>query len=142
MWLKRYHRDPHVLGGSLLLDRKPYSIIGVMPRSFQFPLEDSQLNQAELWVPMSLTPEELSENHAGFWGYQMVARIKDGVALRKQPRMPTGSPSRSYGVYLPRSLRSLSKVTSCRCSSMQSEKCVHCCGRCFRGRSRLADCLR
>ena len=81
MWLKRYHRDPHVLGRSLLLDRKPYSIIGVMPRSFQFPLEDAQLDQAELWVPMSLTPEELSEEHAGFWGYHMVARIKDGVAL-------------------------------------------------------------
>jgi predicted permease len=81
LWLKRYHRDPHVLGRSLLLDRKPYSIIGVMPRSFQFPLEDAQIDQAELWVPMSLTPEELSEEHAGFWGYHMVARIKDGVAL-------------------------------------------------------------
>src|ERR1700730_14132915 len=81
LWVNRYHREPNVLGRSLLLDRKPYSIIGVMPRSFQFPLEDAQLDQAELWVPMSLTPEELSEEHAGFWGYHMVARIKDGVAL-------------------------------------------------------------
>jgi putative ABC transport system permease protein len=30
---------------------------------------------------MSLTPDELSDQHAGFWGYQMVARLKDGVTL-------------------------------------------------------------
>jgi len=30
---------------------------------------------------MSLTPEELSEQHAGFWGYQMVARLRDGVTV-------------------------------------------------------------
>jgi predicted permease len=81
LWLSRYHRDPHVLGRMIVLDRKVYSIIGVMPRSFQFPLEDGQLDQAQLWVPLSLTPDELSDQHAGFWGYQMVARLKDGVTL-------------------------------------------------------------
>jgi len=38
MWLNRYHRDPHVLGNSIDLDRKTHTIIGVMPRSFEFPL--------------------------------------------------------------------------------------------------------
>ena len=79
LWLNRYQRDPHVLGRSIVLDRKPYTIIGVMPRSFQFPLEDGHLDQAQLWVPMSLTPDELSDQSAGFWGYQIVARLKDGV---------------------------------------------------------------
>jgi predicted permease len=83
LWLTRYHRDPAILGSSLTLDRGPYSIIGVMPRGFEFPLEDGHLDQAKLWVPMSLTPEELSEDHAGFWGYQMVARLKDGVTVKQ-----------------------------------------------------------
>src|SRR3984885_14944059 len=81
MWLNRYHRDPGVLGGSVILDRKNYSIIGVMPRSFEFPLVDGHLNQVQLWVPMSLTADELSDQQAGVWGYQMVARLKDGVTL-------------------------------------------------------------
>lgn len=81
VWLNRYHRDPHVLGSSMVLDRKAYSIIGVMPRSFEFPLQAGHLDQAQLWVPMSLTPDELSDDHAGFWGYHMVARRKDGVTL-------------------------------------------------------------
>lgn len=79
LWLTRYHRDPGVLGSSLVLDRRAYTIIGVMPRSFEFPFAEGPLNQARLWVPMSVTPEELSDEHAGFWGYQLVARLKGGV---------------------------------------------------------------
>jgi len=81
LWLDRHHRDPNVLGNSIDLDRKAYTIIGVMPRSFEFPLQAGHLEQAQLWVPMSLTPDELSDQSAGFWGYHMVARLKDGVTL-------------------------------------------------------------
>jgi len=81
LWMNRYHRDPHVLGSSIVLDRKAYSIIGVMPRSFEFPLVDGHLDQAQIWVPMSLTPEERSGANEGFWGYHMVARVNDGLTL-------------------------------------------------------------
>jgi len=81
LWLNRYHADPNVVGTSIGLDRKTYSIIGVMPRSFEFPPTAGRLDQAQLWVPMSLTPEELSDEHAGFWGYHMVARLKERVSL-------------------------------------------------------------
>jgi putative ABC transport system permease protein len=81
LWTERYHRDPGVLGSTIILDRKPYSVIGVMPRSFAFPLEFGRLNQAQVWVPLSLTPDELSDQHSGFWGYHMIARLKDGVTV-------------------------------------------------------------
>jgi predicted permease len=81
LWMNRYHRDPGVLGRSIDLDRKAYTIIGVMPRSFEFPLQPGLLNQSQIWVPMSLTPDELSDQSAGFWGYQMVARLKNGVTI-------------------------------------------------------------
>jgi len=81
LWLNRYHRDPRVLGSAIDLDRKSYTIIGVMPRSFEFPLQAGHLGQAQLWVPMSFTPEELSDQAAGAWRYSMVARLKDRVTL-------------------------------------------------------------
>jgi putative ABC transport system permease protein len=81
LWLNRFHRDPNVLGQSIDLDRKTYTIVGVMPRSFEFPLQTGRLNQAQLWVPMSFTPEEVSEENAGFFGFQMVARLRDGVSM-------------------------------------------------------------
>ncbi len=83
LWVNRYHRDPHVVGQSIELDRKAYSIIGVMPRSFEFPLLPGRLNQAQVWVPLSLTAEELSEKNVGAWMYRMVARVKDGVTMQQ-----------------------------------------------------------
>ncbi len=56
-------------------------MIGVMPRGFEFPLQAGRLDQAQLWVPLSLTPDELSDQHAGYWGYHMIGRLKDGVTV-------------------------------------------------------------
>jgi predicted permease len=83
LWTNRYHRDPHVVGQSLELDRKAYSIIGVMPRSFEFPLLPGRLNQAQVWVPLSLTADELSDKNVGAWAYRMVGRLKDGVTRQQ-----------------------------------------------------------
>ena len=38
MWRGRFNGEQNILGQKLLLDRKPYEIIGVMPREFEFPL--------------------------------------------------------------------------------------------------------
>ena len=81
LWSNRYHRDPGVLGSTMILDRKPYSVVGVMPRGFEFPLELGRLGQAQVWVPLSLTSDELSDQQTGFWGFQMIGRLKDGVTL-------------------------------------------------------------
>jgi predicted permease len=74
LWLTRYHSDPHVVGSPVVLNRRTYTIVGVMPRSFEF-------NDAELWTPLSLTPDELSDAAEGFWGYHMVGRLKPGVSV-------------------------------------------------------------
>jgi putative ABC transport system permease protein len=81
LWLNRFHRNEHVVGRPIVLDRKVYTIIGVMPRDFEFPLEPGRLDQAQLWVPMSFTPEDLADASAGLWGYHMVARLKDDVTV-------------------------------------------------------------
>jgi putative ABC transport system permease protein len=83
LWLERYHRDSAVLGQPIVLDRRTYSIIGVMPRDFEFPLQPGRLDQTQVWVPLSLTPEELSDTNAGHFGYQLVARVKDGVTMQQ-----------------------------------------------------------
>ncbi len=78
-WQSRFHGDRNIVGQKILLDRKPYIVIGVMPRNFEFPLVPGHLNRSELWVPMSFTEQELSQNSASNWSYQMVGRLKPGV---------------------------------------------------------------
>lgn len=78
MWHSRFGSDPHILGRKILLDRKPYEIIGVMPRSFEFPLVPGELNRSELWVPLSPSASEMGMGAAN-WCCGMVARLKPGV---------------------------------------------------------------
>ncbi|MGA2539623.1 MAG: ABC transporter permease, partial [Terracidiphilus sp.] len=77
-WRSRFHADTHILGQKISLDRKPYEIIGVMPRGFEFPLVPGHLNRSELWVPVSFTQPELAQG-AGAWAFYLVGRLKPGV---------------------------------------------------------------
>jgi putative ABC transport system permease protein len=79
-WRTRFHADPQIVGAKVLLDRKPYIVIGVMPRGFEFPLVPGQLNRSELWVPMSFRPDELASRSASNWSYQMIGRLKPGLS--------------------------------------------------------------
>jgi predicted permease len=89
-WNSRFHSDAHILGRKILLDRKPYEIIGVMPRQFEFPLVPGQLNRSELWVPMSFTQAELVQG-AGNWSYSMVGRLKPGVTAAQAQQDAAGA---------------------------------------------------
>jgi putative ABC transport system permease protein len=78
-WQSRFHGDAGILGKKILLDRKPYVVIGVMPRGFEFPLNPGHLNRSELWVPMSFQDTELVPSAAANWSYNMVGRLKPGI---------------------------------------------------------------
>ena len=39
LWQERFQGDLDILGKTIDLDRRPYAIIGVMPRDFEFPLD-------------------------------------------------------------------------------------------------------
>ena len=82
-WVNRFHRDEQILGTKILLDRKPYVVIGVMPRNFEFPLYSGQLNRVELWVPMSFRADELTPQAGANWSYQMIGRLKPGVSAQQ-----------------------------------------------------------
>jgi putative ABC transport system permease protein len=82
LWLNRFHRDPQIVGSAITLDRRAYTIVGVMPRSFDFPLLPGRVGQAQLWIPMSFTADELSPS-AGAWGIHLVARLRNGITLKQ-----------------------------------------------------------
>jgi predicted permease len=55
LWHGAFGSDPQVLGRVIRLNGLPYKIIGVMPRSFQFPSRETQL-----WVPVALRTGEFT----------------------------------------------------------------------------------
>jgi len=81
LWVKRYNHDPRILGSTITLSRRNYTIVGVMPAGFEFPVTLGRLDQAQLWVPMSLSADDLSDVNVALWGYHLVARLNPGIAL-------------------------------------------------------------
>ena len=79
LWRERFQGDPSVLGKTIDLDRRPYTIIGVMPRSFEFPLDAGRLSHRDLWVPISFTPVE-KNSEGDELRLRSLARLKPGVS--------------------------------------------------------------
>lgn len=79
LWRNRFHGDSRILGSKILLDQKPYIVVGVMPRDFEFPLLSGHINQSELWIPMSPERGEFLAGAAASWNLRMVGRLKPGV---------------------------------------------------------------
>src|SRR5437588_7627109 len=50
LWRRRFAGDPGIVGQSIRLDDEPYTVVGIMPASYDFPLA------TEIWTPMALTP--------------------------------------------------------------------------------------
>ena len=59
-----------ILGKDVTLDGANYTVVGIMPKGFEFPAE------AQVWIPMAFTPEELS---GGSEYLQVIATLKPGV---------------------------------------------------------------
>jgi predicted permease len=53
LWRSRFGADPEIVGRSVNLDMRPYTVIGVMPASFHTPFLN-QLNQ--VWIPLAQDP--------------------------------------------------------------------------------------
>src|SRR5437016_11605006 len=43
-WKKHFGADPNVIGHTVTLDRRPHTVIGVMPPGFQFPIQNDPIN--------------------------------------------------------------------------------------------------
>jgi putative ABC transport system permease protein len=80
LWLRKFGGDPRAVGSVLQLDRQPYTIVGVMPAGFEFPLRGLAINDtpADVFTPLSFRPSELTNWGNGF-SYTVIARLKPGV---------------------------------------------------------------
>jgi predicted permease len=72
-WERRFDRDPGVVGATVTLDGVPHTVVGVMPRDFGFP--DNQT----FWVPM--TKPATVERGSRY--LSSVGRLKEGVTLEQ-----------------------------------------------------------
>ena len=71
LWRERYHADPKIQGQTIRLDGAPWTIVGVLPASAQFP------GRPALWVPYQGDPNQQGESYTG----DGIGRLKPGVSI-------------------------------------------------------------
>ena len=55
LWMRQFGGMPGVLGRALRLNGRTYTIVGVMPKDFDYPVP------VEIWVPLALSPGEKAD---------------------------------------------------------------------------------
>ena len=83
-WMRRYGGDPQILGRMLLLNDRPFQIVGVLERSFALPREVMPTlggaEDAEVVIPLPLGPGDVTRRDRE--DYNIIGRLRAAVDIR------------------------------------------------------------
>jgi len=74
-WQRVFGGRSDVVGQTVLLDEKPYKIVGVMRSDFDWP------RGMQVWVPIALPPQEFNLDNRFNEGSRAVLRLRPGVSI-------------------------------------------------------------
>ena len=75
LWRERFGADLDIIGRAVPIDGKPHTVVGVLAAG------PPDHNQAQLWLPLAFTREQLSE--ASYFSFLVMGRLKHGVTLEQ-----------------------------------------------------------
>ena len=84
LWQRRFNSDPHLVGKEVPLNGRNFTVVGIMPAAFEFPLplfgvQGSTFSErVDIWKPIAFTKDELESR--GSRSYAVIVRLKPGVA--------------------------------------------------------------
>jgi len=79
LWRRRFAADSGIVGRQIRLDDNLYTVIGVMPASFENVLAPA----AQLWAPLQYDPSLPADGRE--WGHhlQMIGRLRPGISEQR-----------------------------------------------------------
>jgi putative ABC transport system permease protein len=80
LWKRRFASDPAVLGRSLSVNGESYTVVGIMPEGFEFPLPWWAWQDPDLYLPLALSPEESGRD--SHWLFA-VGRLTDNMSIEQ-----------------------------------------------------------
>ena len=84
LWQRRFGSDQNIVGRTIALNNEPYTVVGVMPSGFQFPLDGmwtGWLPRAiDIYIPLALTAEEINNQGKVL---PVIARLKSQVSVER-----------------------------------------------------------
>jgi putative ABC transport system permease protein len=77
LWQRRFGGDPNLAGRTITLNLRSYTVLGVAPPGFSFPVQ----SQTDVWVPDFWRNIESGTNDRSSRGVAVAAMLKPGVSL-------------------------------------------------------------
>ncbi len=79
LWRSRFSSNPNLLGQSIILDKRPFIVVGIMPAGFRYPRGAAN---EDIWIPLVQDPVfgPWMQRLGGHW-LRVVGRLKAGVSL-------------------------------------------------------------
>ena len=82
-WQRRFAADHGIINRTITLDGESYTVIGVMPASFQFPHASFTWGEpADVWLPLSYTSEQVATRRGPYF-LNVLGRLAPGVTLEQ-----------------------------------------------------------
>ncbi|HLW76968.1 MAG TPA: ABC transporter permease, partial [Bryobacteraceae bacterium] len=87
LWRERFHADPNIIGQSIDMNARRYTVIGVMPPGFVFPRAAEMPpvfnfpHEGQLWVPLALEPGPLKP--AEPWEIAVLGRLRRNISIEQ-----------------------------------------------------------
>src|SRR5258705_3046453 len=82
LWQRAFGANPNIIGQTLTINSRSFTVVGIMPAGFEFPRE------AELWVPLAW--EDKERQIRSIHDYLVIARLKQNVSQEQaQTEMST-----------------------------------------------------
>jgi len=79
LWQRRFAGAPDVLGREIRLDGEPHTIVGVMPKRFEFPLDNFR---GELWTPLAVDAAAALSDPGAAGSVVAIGRLRAGRSTR------------------------------------------------------------
>jgi putative ABC transport system permease protein len=82
-WQRRFAADQGIINQTITLDNQSYTVIGVMPASFQFPHASFTWGEpADVWLPLSYTSEQVATRRGPYF-LNVLGRLAPGITLEQ-----------------------------------------------------------
>jgi putative ABC transport system permease protein len=82
LWRGALGADPKILGSSIDIEKRSFTVVGIMPASFRFPLFPAVTDAPEIWIPLAQDSlfGSWMERRTGHW-LQVTGRVNPGVSM-------------------------------------------------------------